>query len=605
MNPSSLFDSGDCFRAVAFDTYPASNTTEILVAANGQVVRATGYKTAFVLRLCSEPKPLAEHVAFVADRLGVADRQPLAQLVHALATAGLLQSMNSVRSELAALPSGIKNSGRITTVGALTADRPAALERCLQSYSEHFLSKGVFPNMLVIDDSRGSDSARRNRELCVNAGATGISVGYIGIEEKAIFCRALEAEGIPRHVLQFGIPIEPITHSPGANRNFLLLATVGEEIFSVDDDTECRPWLHPHAEKGVTITGHDDPTEIWPFADRNGAFSFATQQDINLLHEHEGLLGQSLAHLLNAEHGERAYVDNICQHYLSAALQDAQAHTVRVSISGMAGDSGMYSARRILFATGGTRARLANDESLYRLALHSRELARAVPQASVSHSGICIAMAIGLDNREPLPPFMPNWRNQDGVFSSTLTACDPHALIAHARAGIWHNAFRQSHYTDDVFTCARRTRVSELLMLLITSCTPAIAPALGMTRMELLARYLIDLGRMGCQEFASMMRRALIEKRCRQLATHRALATAQFAYPSFWLSDLERYREETMKSLVDEPFPHIEELQSSTPHSALTYVQQYAVAFGELLLWWPRVMSASISLKRRGISFSR
>lgn len=596
MNASS--DSIERFRAVNFETYPAGSTTELLFSEEGQFVREIGYKTAFILRLCAEPKSLAQHIGFLASRLEIEDRASVSRVVKALAEAGLLRRMSSLRAQLAATSTGTKSQDRITSVGILTSDRPQALERCLQTYTDHFSRKGRHPRMIVVDDSRESSNLARNQSICTSiAHRSGFSIVYVGDAEKRQFRNTLESEGMPPAVLEFGLPIGSLSHSTGANRNYFLLATTGEQVLSVDDDTECCTWLHPEAQSGIAISGHDDPTEIWPFESRGEAFEFAGATDIDLLATHEELLGQSFGYLL-----QQANIATICQHQIAAAVHGAPEHTVRVTISGMAGDSGMYSSRRLLFATGATRSRLAQDEAVYQLALNSREMARISRQACVSHSGICIAMVFGLDNREFLPPFMPHWRNQDGVFSSTLAVCEPQALFANARCGIWHNATRSSQYRANVFECATRTRISELVMLLLSSCPASLSSALGMTRTELLARHLMGLNRIDMREFAITLKRALIDKRCRQLAEHEALVTKQFDYPDYWLADFKRYRATTMRALVGETFPAIDELDPQMRSvDMLMYVQQYVSRFGELLLWWPQLMNISKRLRARGI----
>ena len=48
---------------------------------------------------------------------------------------------------------------------------------------------------------------------------------------------------------------------------------------------------------------------------------------------------------------------------------------------------------------------------------------RVVTRPTITDSGYCMALNLGLDNRHLLPPFLPVQRNQDGVFAAVLTLC--------------------------------------------------------------------------------------------------------------------------------------------------------------------------------------
>jgi hypothetical protein len=96
---------------------------------------------------------------------------------------------------------------------------------------------------------------------------------------------------------------------------------------------------------------------------------------------------------------------------------------VVVTAAGVMGDSGMGSPSYFLSLRGASRARLLQSEGVYRYALARQQVLRAVPRATVCDAPYCMALNLGLDNRDLLPPFTPVQRNQDGVFAAILRTC--------------------------------------------------------------------------------------------------------------------------------------------------------------------------------------
>src|SRR5262249_40511707 len=143
--------------------------------------------------------------------------------------------------------------------------------------------------------------------------------------------------------------------STGANRNSLLLDTIGALVFSADDDTRCVTAQAPDCHEAIAFSSAYDPTNFWFFADRRAAFDAVTGSDVDLLRCHERFLGRTLADF-------------------DVAFDPASR--VTLTLAGLVGDSGMGSPGYYLSLAGGSRARLLPSESAYRSALRSREVLR-------------------------------------------------------------------------------------------------------------------------------------------------------------------------------------------------------------------------------------
>ena len=135
------------------------------------------------------------------------------------------------------------SSNSIASVGVITRDRLDACERALNSYIENVKGHGRTPEFVVMDDSgtaKTRDSYRQMlRQLSVHYGVT---ILYGGLEEKTTFVRKLiETGSLPPEVVSFALfGVERSGNTFGANQNALQLHTVGNTVFTVDDDTVCK-----------------------------------------------------------------------------------------------------------------------------------------------------------------------------------------------------------------------------------------------------------------------------------------------------------------------------------------------------------------------------
>ena len=79
----------------------------------------------------------------------------------------------------------------------------------------------------------------------------------------------------------------------------------------------------------------------------------------------------------------------------------------------------------LLSLDGASRENLTASRQAYESACRSREIYQGARWTTVKECGFLVAAHFGLDNRELLPPFFPNLRMEDGLFSMTLRAAAP------------------------------------------------------------------------------------------------------------------------------------------------------------------------------------
>ena len=244
---------------------------------------------------------------------------------------------------------------------------------------------------------------------------------YAGTEAKERFARRLaDQTGLDIETVSFAlVNNENCAIATGTSRNLLLLHAVGEALLQLDDDTVCRLSSAPGARPGLRCTSQNDPTEYWfpTSAEWPAADSFTSQ---DLLAIHEQLLGKGLGDCLAAM---PAGVEPDFNQANLNFFQPAEGK-VRVTAAGVAGHSGMSpSSLYFLLLAGESCARLLCSEEVYRAALSRHQSVPRRQSADGGQGPVCMALNLGLDHRQLLPPFMPVQRNQDGVFGTLVTTC--------------------------------------------------------------------------------------------------------------------------------------------------------------------------------------
>ena len=142
----------------------------------------------------------------------------------------------------------IADSVEIRCVAFPTANRVGSLRRCLLSYMTMCRQYGRQCRYVVADDSPDVTTRRACLDMLRELQKTqDVQIFYAGMPEKQRFVEKLIREGeLPPEVARFTLfDVDRTGVSTGANRNALLLSTVGEAFFCADDDTLCEPVRAP------------------------------------------------------------------------------------------------------------------------------------------------------------------------------------------------------------------------------------------------------------------------------------------------------------------------------------------------------------------------
>jgi hypothetical protein len=552
---------------------------------------ATAFYHADVVELllsCRQFRTIDQHAQLFAG----ADAEPgrtatLRRELHRLVRAGFLLSRDGLRLEATAQDTSL---AAISSVGFPTRDRIEVLHRAISSYAEQLSRHGRRADFVVVDDSAREETRKAYRSMLHGLeNSTGIEIAYAGLEQKLEFARKLaELAEVPEEVVRFGCLGEPGAGvTIGANRNALLLHTVGEPIFSADDDTVCRLAAAPEQSDGLELDSAANPLQLWFFRDRKDAFAAVEQVEEDLLGLHEQYLGRQPAPLLA---GTRF---DLADPALLWRLQSRPGR-IRVTTNGTTGDCGWDNPDFHLFQEGPTFDRLVRSEEDYRAARATRNMVQAATGATITgQPDPKFAMCLGLDNTELLPPFPPVGRAEEVGFGALLTRCFPDAYAAHLPWLVRHDPVGQRQFSSaGPFAIG----LGSWLPSALSRFDPGLSGS-PTARLRGCGGFLTDLSRLAAADFDEFVRlgiwdsmSALIQGLEERLET---------PVPDYWARDAQRYIAELRRGAL----APMEQLYS--PVGGRNSLQRLLAQFGQLLSWWPAIVTAARQLRADGQRLAR
>lgn len=428
-------------------------------------------------------------------------------LLAGLAEEGFLTSEQQLLEDIKACARPSLQPPPIASICLLTCRRSELLGRAVSSFTQNARAFGKSAYSLVVDDSGSPEAEDQNRQVLsaarTEAGGTVLAAGFA---EREAFARLLaERADLDPALARFSLlgsgdcPI-----STGAARNCALLATVGDGMVFVDDDTVCRLAPVPQQQPGLVITSRKNPPEFWFYSDHRTARESVNFAEKDFLGMHESLLGRDLGACVTT-HEERAPVDlQPMSSRLELALRREGGRVLATAV-GTVGDSGAGSSGYFSLDPNSQR-RLLQSEDAYRAAVENRQIFRSVTRTTINDS-FSMAVNLGLDNRDLLPPFLPVQRNSDGIFGNILERCFPQGYYGLLPWGLLHapaQPRRQSF--DGLWRDLAGVQTAHVFDMLIRSF-PGIPRGMdNATALRRLGLYLSDMGSMKLDDFEEVLR---------------------------------------------------------------------------------------------------
>jgi hypothetical protein len=396
----------------------------------------------------------------------------------------------------------------------------------------------------------------------------------------------LSAEsGLPRSIIDFAVlNAENCPVGTGANRNNLLLATVGLPHMQVDDDTTSQAACVPDYQANLTLTSSDNPNDIWFEEELMNVDSWPI---VDVLALHEQMLGKSVTKCMENGVGD-VNVDTVGESFLSRLKTDGGR--VLVTAMGTAGDSGLGWSNQYLRYRGAIRERLMRSEESYRQALGSHRQVRGANASTITDSPFCVSMNLGLDNRQPLPPFIPVQRKQDNMFARLVHASVPGSLfgfmpwtIVHGKPGVTRRDFDRG-----------RNRFSDICWNLLNIEASFCQAKTAQANLTDIGNALMRIGSASQAEFEELAAGTMWMIHSRDVIELQELLRIYEGQPSFWAADVVQYIKDLRQAL---PRPRyivpVDLAASFGDDAARKMAPRLVYRFGEILTHWITIRKAA------------
>jgi hypothetical protein len=426
----------------------------------------------------------------------------------------------------------------------------------------------------------------------------GLKIAYAGREEKESYVTQLSTEGIPHEIAHFALANElGVAGSPGANRNALLLHTVGETFLSCDDDSIC--WM------GDLRDGDQLVSLIPPGAfhlhtcfvsSPSDAMASVPRASCDLFAAHEELLGRSLEDLW----GSRVACDKNGVQLRGPAVIDLLERKGRVliTLSGVLGDSGIPNATGWMLANSEMRNRFLRHCEFHNGQDAGRYVVQGVSRPTVSASPLVMTTtASGFDNRVLLPPFIPSGKGEDTLFGVTAAKCYPDLYTGHVPLALLHAPECKKAYAP---LSASVFNLTNLLMLVLEGCpnTPDSSPE---KRLSTVGRYLAECGYADAHDFQSFLLRLTRKWLIGWIERLEYLLKAFHGEPANWAQQVRQWINEFESKFSDaQAGIPVDMPGQMSQREGYQRTQQFILQFGILLQSWPAIISASRRLRTMG-----
>lgn len=568
-----------------------NESTVVIVNTRSGGKLAVTRDVANALTYCLHYQTLPEHAAMLCAAVPMLRGQQadVLQILESARAAGILLAAADTARRIGTAPAPTPLAP--TRVFIITCDRPAAVERLLDSLLEAGeLSR--HERLVLIDDSRHEDNARRNRELLGAFNRNSAKpMQYFGAQAAGdLLARLLAALPEQADALRFLLDRARWAGQPtyGLARNLCLLLSVGCRAVILDDDILCRAVHAPQGTAGMGFR-HEEAREAWFYGSRAALLRATRTGAFNPLSRHADAVGLSLAATLAAQVGGPLPPAMLARcHGTMLGVLDGSS-PVLVTQCGSAGDPGTVGAKWVtrlgstsvqrLLAQGGDPAVLPSCRPCW--------LGYTRPTIALRGD---MSQMTGLDNRQLLPPYLPVLRGEDALFASMTARLHPHSAVLNFDWAILHLPLDERAGTeyDEPFTTRAHLGVLTSYLLDRVDTRGGGTPA---ARLAALAQELRQLAQWPADSLLPQLGLEL----ARGYASSVALLEGQLAdavsgrHPA-WRSFLERQLAQARAALLAPV------ALADSPPEWLAPVQRAALDFAQALAAWPRIREAAAAV---------
>jgi hypothetical protein len=562
-----------------------------------------------VFRLCTKSLTLEELTAETARKLTLHKDSPQQATpdcrgaIDALVAAGFIVK----ESDLPISGSPTEHRSRqLFDVAIVTRDRTSSLDEAITGIECDARSFDRNITISVYDDSRDARSCETTLNLLkMHRSRDVVNFRYSSRPMRKDYAAALSrVSGVESAIVDFALNgYECGTPTTGSARNSALLDLIDKPFLFLDDDIRL-PVITSRVPVGeVRLTSKRSPVKTTFHSDLITAIKSVQSTETSVLDAHEKYLGKSIQDLALLPVGKDLVLD--CKPELWFATLSGTGK-ISATQMGIAGHSGLSSPTWILTSLGENRRSIIDIDEAYRLARNGRYVSRIAPGLTISDSRHCMTYALGLDNLEYLPPFLPVGRNSDGVFGALLRIGNSSRHIGHLPCGVIHYRECPPFADDEIWRDASRIRISDLLLLILDDLVLR-RPGIGVPYTAELSQLLLYISALKDREMMDILKNLTRKRLERRLLDYDRVLERYHHWPRHWAEDLYRARVHLADVVRSRRIEVPCDLSYTKDANSAASVRHVLKCCGGLLLHWSALRESARVLKRdcQGIEIAR
>lgn len=489
-----------------------------------------------------------------------------------------------------------------------TTCRPNCLSRLVESVIEHCITNSRSPDIVISADSSSSNHTQGCDLVAMQSRYPG-KILYADRARRAWYAKQLSDEtGVDEKLVRYALlGADGLSVTHGANRNSMLIHTVGAVSMQIDDDLVCDLVTHPQVRDSLAIGVYDDPNDYTYVTDRSFFDELPVAGNADLIGVHAALIGRNVQRVV-LEHclaGGELDVSKMSWELLEMIRTSTMS--IVATQCGAFGDSGMREEHNVtrLFESSASQLSLQTGDDFFQL-VNTRDLFRASARTVLSQTGPLMAMNICLDGQGPLPPFPPSYRNEDSVFAAVLRACFPAAIIGTLPYALRHAPPVVRSHSESICEThgsCERPRMNDILMWLILWASEGGFRGYESDNMASLGHSLVRVANQPVSSFRSLVDSVGLDVISHTLQARQAFLSTAKGAGDDWRKCAQKQMEILEAEATSRDFftPHD---VPGTASERITILKDEIRNYGEILENWPALLEAALKLRWRNISLA-
>lgn len=578
--------NGECIFRPGHDDVPHVMTHQVLSA----------------LDRCREFRSADEHVEAIRKAMPGAPLDGIRRVFNGLVERGLIVAAEDFAVRY--LEVAAKAPPRADTGGLYirACDRPAQLQRLLESLAANAQRGFAAQALTVVDDSRSPEAmAAQARLLREHGERSGAPVRHV---DAAGWQRVHEtlAAALPEHraalddLIGRGRGDAPRT-GPGRGWNLSLLLGAGRRILFGDDDFVLPLKLHPELQDGIELDAHEMSTVRF-YTDTGAAMGAGHDADFDLMQWHLDLCGAPIGHAF--EHASRLVPTReqwrrIAPSRLPRLVPEAR---IVATMNGHRGHSGSVASDWMYLIDPASARDLYHERSRYLRLIESGRVWMGPDRATTMISTPFTPFAQDLSR---LPAFVaPDERGEDGTFGAISRILDPHSWVLHLPTAVGHLRDREHKFLAPGSSAVARN-FNYFLVDFLARCEDELFAGTPQARLAAAAARLEDLAAATDRDLLRMLSEYLQATYSGQIRRLQAAAEAAGPKaPVYWSADLQAVIKANAKALLYDGPPRLAgwpaELDAA---GCAARLRRDLSRFAAMMRAWPEIWQAASSMSPR------